>query len=223
MMSNRFNKKTIVMFSLFLLPALAAQAAPIRSLANLSGISIFESSGGTAHLFYLIGNPIGDAALNVRLDDRLSGNNSDYWSPANEFYDFYFSDADGSFNVDGAFLTISAVYDNDLDSGLNINGARLEFSDGTLEYADSVASFVGLGSAPFPATVGNALGDTPGTTTFLGDTLGLADDMRLSLTLGFASSAPTPVPEPAAGWLLGTALIGLLLARRHRLSSLPRI
>jgi len=104
---------------------------------------------------------------------------------------------------------------------LNISRARLVFTDNSQEFASFVASFVALGTIPLPATVTNALGDTPSTTTFLGDTFGQPDNVRLRLTLGFESTAPQVVPLPAALPLYGSglAIIGFIGWRRKRKSS----
>ncbi len=185
-----------------IISATAAQAVPIRSLPNLQGLSIFEASG-VITFFNMTPN---GSVVTTRRNDRLSFSNSDFQSNASEFYDFFYSDADGTFNIDGAFLSITAIFDNPTDSGLNISRARLNFTDNSTEFASVVSSFVALGSFPFPSTVDRALGDTPGTTTFLGDTFGQPDNVRLRLTLGFESTAVQVVPVPAALPLFGSAL-----------------
>ena len=190
--------------------AAPAQALPIRDVPGLTAVQVFETTG--------INRPIelfpAQSPINSRLTGRLSGGNSDFSSPASEFYDVFYSDADGTFNANGAFLTIEAVFDNPsspTDGGMNIAGARL-LTSGGFEYASFVSSFVALGQSALPSTVDNALGDTPGTTTFLGDTVGEPDDVRLRLTLGFDSTRPptTSLPEPASLPLLGGGLLGLL-------------
>lgn len=197
----------------FLAAGSAAHAVPIRSLPGLVSVQVFEATGGET-LFNMTPN---DPVVTQKRADRLSVTNNDFLSGSNEFYDFFYSDADGTFNIDGAFLTITAVFDNDLDSGLNITRARLVSSlptNPTIEFANTVSDFVALGTLPFPATVFNALGDTPGTTTFLGDTLGELNNgrlsSRLSLTLGFASTRPpATIPEPSTLALFAFGLAGL--------------
>ena len=213
-MRTRQAIATIFLAGVLVVAASAAQAVPIRTLPDLLSVHIFERTGGLspANLPY---GP-NDLALTEKRSDRLSNGNSDHATASNEFYDFFYSDADGTFDIDGMFLTITAVFDNAADGGLNISGAALQFSTG-IEYANTVSSFVALGAFSFPATVNNALGNTPGTTTFLGDTAGQPNDVRLSLTLGFASSAPppvAPVPEPATGLLFLLGLLGLGAAAR---------
>lgn len=197
----------------------SASALPIRDIPNLVSVQVFEATGGET-LFNM--TPTG-AVVTTKLPDRLaagSGNN-DFQSASNEFYDFFYSDADGTFNPFGAFLTITAIFDNEADSGLNVTRARL-VSQGpgdpvaTIEYAGFVASFVALGALPFPGTATNALGDTPGTTTFLGDTAGQPDNVRLRLTLGFDSTRPQDVNAPASLALVALGLLGAGAMRRRR-------
>ena len=223
-MQLRLVSKIGAAICLFLFSSFTVQAAPIRSLPGLAQVVIYEASGVFTPLFYNIGNPIGDAVLNVKLDDPLTLNpngNNDYQSNASELYDFFFSDADGSFNIDGAYLTITARFDtnpNAPDSGLNIDAVALIFDGPVTEWASSVLSYSALGLNPFPDTRFNALGENDGVVTFLGDTTNLDETARLSLTLGFDSSAPSAVPVPAAVWLFGTALIGLVgFSKRRKL------
>jgi PEP-CTERM motif len=197
--------------------AWAAQAVPIRDLTNLTSVQVLEASGGVT-VFNML--PTG-SVITTRLADRLTRANSDYASNANEFYDFFYSDADGTFNTNGAFLSVTAIFDNMTDSGLNVTGARLVFVipqvAQVLEYASFVSSFVAVGTLPFPGTMDNALGDTPTTTTFLGDTVGQPDPVRLRITLGFESSRPpTTISEPGTLALFGIGLAGIGVARRRR-------
>ena len=213
------RKRSLAMLCLIGVVVLAPQAAeavPIRTLPGLVIVQILETSGGNTAFNF---TPDA-AALTTRRNDRLSNTNNDFLSPSFEAYDFFYSDAVGNFDIDGMFLTITAVFDNILnvpmESGLNIAGAGLVTGSGT-EYASFVSNFIALGSNPLPATATNALGDTPGTTTFLGDTAGQPDNVRLSLTLGFESTRPmNSIPEPGTLGLLAVGLLGLTIARRKR-------
>lgn len=200
---------------LVLIAGSAAQAIPIRDLPNLAGIVVFETSGVTTP-FNMLPN---GSVVTTRRDDRLSVANSDFQSNSNEFYDFFYSDADGTFNPDGAFLSITAVFDNAADGGLNVSRVALSLPSGS-EFASFVSSFVAVGNFAFPNTVNNVLGDTPNTTTFLGDTVGQPDSVRLRLTVGFESTREpvSQVPEPAALPLFaaGVGLLGLLTWYRRR-------
>lgn len=204
-----------------LVAASAAQAVPIRDLPGIGGVVVFERSGSQlSQLFWLPDSSV----LTTRRSDRLSLQNTDFPSNANEFYDVFYSDADGTLNPNGAFLSITAVFDGAPDSGLNISGVQLNsvinFQSVT-EYASVVSSFVALGVDPASVNVDNALGSNLNTTTFLGHTAGQPDSARLSLTLGFESTAqtgPTSVPEPGSLPLFagGLGLLGLVTWRRHR-------
>lgn len=193
----------------------AAEAVPIRTLPGLVSVQLFETSGGNT-LFNMLPN---GSVITTRRADPLAfaGGNFDYTFAGTELYDFFYSDADGTFNVDGAFLTVTAVFNLTTDSALNISRARLLFNGPVFEYASFVSSFVALGTMPLPGTVSNALGDTPATTTFLGDTAGQPDNVRLSLTLGFESTRPaSSIPEPGVLGLFAVGLLGLAIARRRR-------
>ena len=209
--------KVIIAGAAVLATFAAAHAAPIRNIPNLASVQIFEVSGGET-LFNM--TPADPVVINKR-PDRLAFGNTDFQSNSNEFYDFFYSDADGTFNPFGAFLTITAIFDNPNDGGLNISRARL-ISQGpgdpvaTIEYASFVASFFAIGDFAFPATATNALGDTPGTTTFLGDTSGQPDNVRLRLTLGFESTRPQDVNAPASLTLVGLGLLGAGAMRRRK-------
>jgi hypothetical protein len=210
-MTIRFIGLGILAVCGFLVTATAAQAIAIRNLPGIAGVAVYEASGAVS-LFNML--PTG-SVITTRLADRLSAGNTDYNSPANEFYDFFYSDADGTFNAFGEFLTITAIFDGPPDSGLNINRAFLSLPSGQ-EWASYVASFEAYGTTPLPATVTNALGNTAGTTTFLGDTAGQADNVRLRLTLGFDSTGARQIPAPGALALFAAGLAGLAWARRRR-------
>lgn len=204
-----------------LVAASAAQAVPIRDLPGIGGVVVFERSGSQlSQLFWLPDSSV----LTTRRSDRLSLQNTDFPSNANEFYDVFYSDADGTLNPNGAFLSVTAVFDGAPDSGLNISGVQLNsvinFQSVT-EYASVVSSFVALGVDPASVNVDNALGNDLGTTTFLGHTAGQPASARLRLTLGFESTGETAamaIPEPPGLFLfaVGLGLFGLAAWHRRR-------
>lgn len=190
----------------------AALAIPIRDLPGLQSISIFERSGRglpTEHLFVPDGAPI-----LTRRSGTLASGNRDFVGVSREFYDAFYSDADGVSNAAGAFLTIEGAFDARGGGGFNIAEIRLNFG-GVSEFANEVASFAAFGKDSFPITAGNAIDQVFTTHTTFGSTFESTE--RLRLTVGFGSSVPAqPVAEPGMFGLFGAALIGIAAIRRRR-------
>ncbi|HMR76504.1 MAG TPA: hypothetical protein PKD61_15385 [Polyangiaceae bacterium] len=163
---------------------------PVRSLVALESISFHERTGGTAPTAYtfLVNGP----ELTVRLTDPMTDTSHDIPGATSEFYDVYYSNEDGSFNIDGSYLTISGVFAQALPAGggLNLAEIGLNFSDKTVEYGNYVASFVALGDNAVPANVGNCIDGDLQTHTTMGNTVGATE--RLRLTLGFNSTSGPP-------------------------------
>jgi hypothetical protein len=207
-------------------------AGPLQNVAPF--IQIYESTGTTGALGY---SPV-DPDLLARLPGTLSATNKDYESNAGEYYDFFYSDADGTPNPLGSYLTIEARYDNPAPAGggLNISGVRLDYFVGADDWANVVASFDSLGSSTYiPGSGTRALGSNTTTTSTMGNTFGTTD--RLRLTLGFPSSScghayPYAFAVPAGSHLtravmvlafvllayvglLGSGVAGIPRAQRH--------
>ena len=109
-----------------------------------------------------------------------------------EFYDVFYSDEDGTFNLEGSYLTISGTFEHALPDGggLNLAEIGLNFTDSNTEYGNYVASYVVLGDNSVEANVGNCIDGDLQTHTTMGNTVGQTD--RLRLTLGFESTSGPP-------------------------------
>ncbi len=188
--------------------------AGVIDLAGLVSVSIFERSFATAPTEFVFG--FNSTQMTSRLSDPLSATNRDFIGTtfgADENYDVFYSDSDGTFNLNGDFVTVTADYAYALDSGLNLAGVRLNFVSVPAEFANSVASFVALGAFPFPGTVSNAVDGDINTHTFMGDTVG--QSARLRVTVGFESTSVGDVPEPVSLAIFGFGALGLVAIRRR--------
>jgi hypothetical protein len=191
----------LILLSGMLLSAVSAseaQAIAVRNIPNLTSITFWERTGGTGPIPYTFG--VNSSQLTNQLSDPLSFGNNDFRGASTEFYDVYYSNADGTFNLDGEFLTISGVFGrtSPAGGGLNLAEIGLDFAGQPSEFGNFVSSFTALGDNAIPSTVGNAIDGDLLTHTTMGNTVGQTD--RLHLTLGFQSSSGPPptesVPEP---------------------------
>lgn len=170
-------------------------ALAVRLIPNLTSITFYERSGGAAPTAYTF--PVASPQLTTRLFDPLGAGNSDFGGAPTEYYDVFYSDADGTFNPNGEYLTIEGVFLQALPQGggLNLAEIGLNFSSAPTEFGNFVASFVALGNNAIPGDVGNAIDNNLQTHTTMGNTIG--QTQRLRVTLGFQSSSGTP-PGPSS-------------------------
>lgn len=162
---------------------------PVRTLP-LDSITFWERSGGdapTAYTFALNG-----PELTTKLPDPMSDASHDIKGVPTEYYDVYYSDADGVFDIDGSYLTISGVFEQALPAGggLNLAEIGLNYTDATTEYGNYVASYVVLGDNQVEANVDRCIDNDLQTHTTMGNTVGQTD--RLRVTLGFESTSGPP-------------------------------
>lgn len=165
---------------------------PVRMLPGLVSISFYERTGGMAPdvFTFLVDGP----ELTVRLNDPLAVGNFDIDGASGEFYDVYYSDQDGVFELDGRYLTISGTFGQALPAGggLNLAEIGLNFEDDTTEFGNYVASYVILGdnAAQPDGNVENSIDGDLQTHSTMGNTVG--SNERLRITLGFLSSSGPP-------------------------------
>ena len=208
----------IAVLGLLLLPDVAG-ASPVRSISGLVSITFYERSGGDAPTLFTF--LVNSSQLTNRLSDPLSSTNRDFAGVATEFYDVFYSNANGGFNLDGEYLTIEGVFGKTLAAdgaggGLNLAEIGLNFSGTPTEFGNFVASSLPLGDNAIPDSVGNAIDGNLQTHTTMGNTVGTTQ--RLRVTLGFlSSSGPAPIPEPSTLVLLAAGALALIpVARRRR-------
>lgn len=202
-----------IIASLIAMSALSAKALSLRKVSDLQSITFFERSGGTFPKAYTFS--IDSPRLLNRLSE-LNDRSYDFSGVATEFYDVFYSDRYSNLDINGEYLTVEGVfsYSEPYGGGLNLSEIRLNFADGDTEFANLVADFTTLGNNGHANTVENAIDGNLLTHTTMGNTIGQRD--RLSVTLGFASSAPeisetTSVPETSS--ILGLFALGGLGVR----------
>lgn len=185
----------------------SAQAidAPIRTTPGLTSVSFWEATSRILRFDFSTNS----SQLTTRLANPLSAGNRDFAASPLEPYDVFYSNADGTPNIDGGFITIEATYGNTLpflgalnisEVGLNITGQADPI------FGNVVTRFVALGDNAVPASAQLAIDGNLTTFSRLGNTFGLPSDSRLSLTIGF----PNPISEPTTAVLLmlGISFLG---------------
>jgi hypothetical protein len=197
--------------------ASGAQAVPIQSLAGLSSVTVWERTGPGPNPFVFAPN---SAAITTMRADPLGPGNADIGTA--EAYDIFYSDANGTLNANGAYLTITAVYPFAVGGALNVAGVQLNFGAANAslfggagsELANVVTHVVALGASANAASAASAVDGVSSTHSSIGDTNGLTPGQRLVLTVGFESSA-IETPVPAALGLIGSGIFGIALMRRR--------
>ena len=165
---------------------------PVIELPGLVSITFWERTGGDAPTDYTF--DVDGSELTAKLADPLSDASHDIPGATSEYYDVYYSDGDGIYDLNGSYLTISGVFGIALPAGggLNLAEIGLNLADDT-EYGNYVASFVVLGDNGDDTTVPNCIDGDLQTHTTMGNTVGSSE--RLRLTLGFESTSGPPTPD----------------------------
>lgn len=167
-----------------LIPGLfEANSQGIQSIKGLKSITIYEATNGVfSHTF-----DKNSSALNYRIPGQLSPTVNDFqgWV-SQEFYDVFYSDADGSFNKNGKFISIEAIFNIAYTGGgLNISGVLLNFEDGRSIFLDHLEGFVKNSERYVPESEKRAVDGNIGTYTSMGNTKKF--EGRLRITLGLKS------------------------------------
>lgn len=165
--------------------------APLSTNPSLASVTIFERTGGSAPTAYTFA--VNSSQMTTRRADPLSAANSDISTAGPEYYDVYYSNADGSLNINGGFITVEAVFGGTgaTNAGLNLAEVQLNFTDGTTQYAQGVSSFLRLGGNSFPDRIPQAVDGNLSTHTAMGNTSG--SSQRLRVTVSF--HLPTAVAQ----------------------------
>lgn len=168
------------------------ETTPVRMIPGLLSITFYERTGGDAPTSYTF--TVDGPELSARLPDPLTDQSFDISGAVGEFYDVYYSDIDGVFELDGLYLTISGDFSTTLPAGggLNLAEIGLNFDNDTTEFGNYVASYAILGdNAVQPdGNVENAIDGDLQTHTTMGNNT--RSDERLRVTLGFLSSSGPP-------------------------------
>lgn len=185
-------------------------AAVISTLPGLTHVRFYEATSSVT----AINITAGSSAMNNQLVGTLGAANSDFTGASAEFYDVFYSNADGTFNTNGQFVTVEAAYAGG-GAGLNIGEVELIFSGPSPlanNFATGVVSHV-AGANAFDAGSLLNIGDNDiNTITRIGNGP-IANRMRI--TVGFDEPQTSGVPEPSTYALVGIVLAGLAAKRRR--------
>jgi hypothetical protein len=176
--------------------AVLASVAPTRAALittpGLTGVRVWEATGPVSPYNFAFNGPQMTAQLGVGV---LGPNAFDFAPLGVENYDVFYSDANGTFNVNGNYVTVEAVYPvPSAGGGLNLAAVDLVFGSGTLR-ADLLPSWVGLGPNYISGSEVLAIDtDTPvpSTATTMGSTT-TPPTQHLRVTVGWSR-----IPEPTS-------------------------
>lgn len=164
---------------------------PLITFPDLTSITFHEQTGIVTQHTYAVN----DGALTTHLIGQLNAGNRDFegWVN-NEFYDVFYSDADGTFNVNGDYISIECRFDMNSGGGaLNINEVEFHFGSGNSLFGSYVPSFVSHGSNYLPGTEEWAADCNLATASTMGNTLNTS--IRLRVTIGILNAASTIIEE----------------------------
>jgi hypothetical protein len=161
---------------------------PVRKIPGLVSITYYETTTVVNSYTFQVNGP----EMTTKIANMTATNN-DIKGADTEYYDVYYSDDQGVFDIDGAYLTIAGVFLATLPAGggLNLAEIALNYMGQSPEYGNYVASFVALGDNAIPADVPKAIDSNLMTCTTMGNTVNDPGKL-LRITLGFKSSSGPP-------------------------------
>lgn len=161
---------------------------PVRKIPGLGSITYYETTGMVYAYTFQVNGP----EMTTKIAN-LTATNNDIKGADTEYYDVYYSDDQGNFDIDGAYLTIAGVFLDTLPAGggLNLAEIALNYMGQQTEYGNYVASFVALGDNAIPGDVPKAIDGNLMTCTTMGNTKNDPGKL-LRITLGFKSSSGPP-------------------------------
>lgn len=160
---------------------------PLRELSTLESITFMETTTSINSWTYSKNSN----QLCTRLN-TLTSKSLDFMGTNTEYYDVFYSDANGNLDINGGYITIEGVYGYQ-SWGFNIAEVKLNFTGSKFEYANTVSSYRCCGKTADSDSVKNAIDSDINTYTNLGHTVGSNERMRL--TLGFASNVQKPITK----------------------------
>jgi len=190
--------KTLATLILFILSiGIVESQIPMKDIPRLDKIWIVEHTYGNSQLWvpFLAKDP----RLSTRLTGNLDGVNSDFvgW-PGHEFYDVFWSDADGNFAPDGAYLSVEAQFGiTDAEGGLNIIEVIFKFETGKRVFGKYVSSAVGRGGNYVVGSEVYATDCDLYTWSTMGSTYRVDDKLRI--TIGVLDENTTIIEKHCTG------------------------
>ncbi len=135
-------RSAMVLAALLLIGPTVAQAVPVRAIPGLVSVTFYERTGGVAPNAFTFA--VDSSQLTTRLPDPLGGSaNFDIAGASTEYYDVFFSNGDGTFNLDGEYLSIEGVFLQTLPAGGGLNlvgsGERLRDDPGVRVFQRTAA------------------------------------------------------------------------------------